>query len=52
MVWGLISAGLALASLAVSPKAKQEAMDKAIEKALAEREAAKQQETDSEKEED
>lgn len=50
-IWGIVSAGLALASLAVAPKAKEEAMDKAIQKALAEREA-KQQETESKEEED
>ena len=52
-MWGLISAGLALASLAVGPKAKEEALKKAVDKALAERDAAEaQKKHDSEEEED
>ena len=52
-MWGLIAAGLSLASLAVAPKAKDEALRKAVDKALAEREAAKEsKEQSSEKEED
>lgn len=51
-MWGLIAAGLSLASLAVAPKAKDEALKKAVDKALAERDAAEAQKQQNEKEED